>query len=157
MNIKITPYHLLCILNNFGEGNEIFQPDLKSKNDYYFLANAIIFKDVEHISFTIKNDDICNPCIYLNNKICTEVTVENSLKVNKNDYYIDLNKMLFDQMNLIENNLYDFNFIINFFDEIITNEIINKCWSLNSKEDNLIIFKNIKSGLKKLLNNSLLI
>ena len=52
MNVKITPYHLFCIIKQYGENIELFHPDIKKQNDYYFIANGIIYSDIELISFT---------------------------------------------------------------------------------------------------------
>lgn len=151
MNIKITPYHFLCILNNYGEGIELFQPDPKTKNDYYFLANAIIYDDVEHISFTIYNDDICDPCNFFRDEMCIDTINENNINLNKNIYYVDTNKMLFKEMNIRDNCFYNFKYIINLVNETINFEIVNKCWFFLPKEKTKIIYNNIKNGLKKLL------
>ena len=53
MNVKITPYHLFCIIKQYGENIELFHPDIKKQNDYYFIANGIIYSDIELISFTM--------------------------------------------------------------------------------------------------------
>ena len=31
MNVKITPYHLFCIIKQYGENIELFHPDIKNK------------------------------------------------------------------------------------------------------------------------------
>lgn len=151
MNIFISPFHLLNILKDYGEGTELFQPDLKSKSDYYFLGNAIIYKDVEHIAFVVKNDEICDPCIYFINETCTDVIDKGNIKINKNNYYTDLNRKLFNNMNIKENYLYNFYYIINYINKIINIKIINICWPFNSKEQNIKILNNIRSALKKLI------
>ena len=35
MNVKITPYHLFCIIKQYGENIELFHPDIKKQNDYF--------------------------------------------------------------------------------------------------------------------------
>lgn len=140
MDINITPFHLLCILNNYGEGIELFQPDSKTKNDYYFLANTIIYDDIKHISFTNYSDDICDPCIFLKDKICIDVINENNINLNKDVYCTDTNRMLFKKMNIKENCLYDFKYVINLVNKTINFEIVNKCWFNFPKEKTKIIF-----------------
>ena len=151
INVLISPFHLLCIFKEFGEGIDLFHPDLKSQNNYYFLANAIIFKDVDHVNFTIGCDEVCNSCVYLKNDNCIDKLVENKNYLNINDYYININNYLFSIMKINDNNSYDMKHILNLINNIISIEIVNKCWIYNSQIENEMILSYIKNGLMKLL------
>ena len=152
INITISPFHLLCILKEYGEGTDLFQPDLELKNEYYFLANAIVFKDVEHLVFTIEPDDACNSCVFLKNDICIDEIKENNIQINKNIYYTDINRFLFKIFNIQKENLYDFNNIMMQIRKKMSVEIIDRCWSFNSEEESKIIFECIQKGINKLLS-----
>ncbi|MFQ9252850.1 MAG: hypothetical protein ACLUZU_14940 [Faecalibacillus intestinalis] len=142
MNVKITPYHLFCIIKQYGENIELFHPDIKKQNDYYFIANGIIYSDIELISFTMKEDDICKSCVYNENSICK--------KVNKN--YENMNELLFIKLDIVENCYYNFNYIIELLQSKINFKMINECYHFYSLEEKREILKNIKNGLDKLIN-----
>lgn len=142
MNIKITPYHLFCILKKYGENIELFHPDLKKQNDYYFVANGIIYRDIKFIAFTISEDDICKPCVYNEDNLC---------KV-RDESYKNINKIIFDKLELVENNFYDFNYIIQLLQRKINFKMINECYYSCSINEKRKILRNMENGLNKLMN-----
>ncbi len=83
--ITIKPHHFLDVIKLYGKGIEKFVPDKRYHHNFYSVANELINKHETKIQLTSGKDDICGPCIYINEDgICTD-SIDHIPGVNSKD------------------------------------------------------------------------
>lgn len=98
--IVIKPHHLLDIFKLYGKGIENFIPDKNYNHNFYLIGNAVIRNEVNKIRFTYSYDDICKPCYYLKNSVCSDYFSANGVDISKNKFNEKLDIRLMKLLNL---------------------------------------------------------
>ena len=106
--IVIKPHHLLDIFKLYGKGIENFIPDKNYNHNFYLIGNAVIRNEVNKIRFTYSYDDICKPCYYLKNSVCSDYFSANEVDINKNKFNEKLDIRLMKLLNLKFDETYEF-------------------------------------------------
>lgn len=148
MTVIIKPHHLLDVYKLYGRGIFPFSPDSEFEHDFYLIGNLLISRKVDSIVFTTKSDDICKPCKYHENGICTD-SLDNDEFINKNDYNNFIDQKLLKYFRLDEDIAYDLNTILSLFIEKASLELFCEVWSSKHIDDNKLRFKNTLEGIKK--------
>ena len=83
--LKLRPHHILDIIRNIGNGSDI------SPHEYGHLLHSVteslIYDIDQECQLVVENDDICGPCIHLdeNNK-CDDILNQTDEKLLKQEY-----------------------------------------------------------------------
>ena len=94
MAITIKPHHFLDIIKLYGSGIDKFVPDEKMGHDFYKIGNEILQNKKIKLNLTIDKDDICTPCKYCKDGICSdELTIIKGYNL-KDTYNKDIDKRL---------------------------------------------------------------
>ena len=149
MDIIIKPHHLLDIFKLHGKGINKFIPDEKFNHDFYLIGNAVIENRVKRIKFTYNYDNICEPCNYLKNKLCTDKFTYHNIVYDKNDYNEKLDIRLFRLLGIDKDKSYEFKDIVNLINKKMCIELINLAWYGSDKEDNESRYIFTKKDLEK--------
>lgn len=150
--IVIKPHHLLDIFKLYGKGIENFIPDKNYNHNFYLIGNAVIRNEVNKIRFTYSYDDICKPCYYLKNSVCSDYFSANGVDINKNKFNEKLDIRLMKLLNLKFDEIYEFKNIIELFNSEISLKLINLAWYSSNQEDNIIRYKLTKKGIENFLS-----
>ena len=100
--IKIKPHHFIDIIKLHGVGLEQFVPDLKMGHDFYKIGNEILQSPDIEIQLTLSADDICQPCIKLQNGKCIDPLTH----ISKEDYNLRLDQRIIKAFQLSLNQTY---------------------------------------------------
>lgn len=154
INIMIKPHHLLDIFKLYGKGIEVFVPDEKFHHDFYAVANGVIENRVGTVQFTYGYDDICKPCICLQNHVCTDTFSYHDIVHDKNAYNEMLDKKLIRLLGLDTDTAYEFSAVIHLLHRKLNLELINAVWDENSPGENKSRYDNTKKGLEQYIRSS---
>ena len=152
MDIVIKPHHLLDIFKLYGKGIENFIPDKNYNHNFYLIGNAVIRNEVNKIRFTYSYDDICKPCYYLKNSVCSNYFSANGVDINKNKFNEKLDIRLMKLLNLKFDEIYEFKDIIELFNSEVSLKLINLAWYSSNQDDNKIRYELTKKGIENFLS-----
>ena len=116
------------------------------------IGNAVIGNEVNKIRFTYSYDDICKPCYYLKNSVCSDYFSANDVAINKNKYNEKLDIRLMKLLNLKFDEIYEFKNIIELFNSEVSLKLINLAWYSSNQEDNITRYKLTKKGIENFLS-----
>lgn len=148
--IIIKPHHFMDIIKLYGKGIEKFVPDEDFGHDFYKVANSIIEQRGTGIMITFGCDDICEPCRYMKNGLCSDC-LHNIENFNSKDEY---NKILDKRIMHFINKNEKCVFAARDFCRLLydNKEIIYRVWREENKEDTDNRYKYFCAGAEKYLN-----
>ena len=99
--LTLRPHHLIDVIAGIGRGNEI-KPHPYG-HDVHTVTQIVIQNPCIEVKFINGGDDICKPCIHLqNNNICDDVLHQLDPPISKQAYNDRLDTRLFDYLKMKE-------------------------------------------------------
>ena len=130
--IKIKPHHFFDIIKLYGSGLDKFIPDEKMDHDFYRIGTIILNNKDVMLSLTLDADDICTPCKYCQNNMCSD-KLESIPGYDKKDAYNkELDKRIIEFYNLDINKKYSAIELCRTY--LSEPEFINKVWQEENEE-----------------------
>ncbi|MFA6047798.1 MAG: DUF1284 domain-containing protein [Parcubacteria group bacterium] len=151
--ILIKPHHFLDIIKLYGSGLEEFIPDKEYSHDFWKVGNDILRNPNIEMELTLGADDICVPCKFIKNGLCSDMTDIDSGEISKDEWNKTIDRRLLEMLGLNEGDKITAIEYCNLASRIITREKILKVWKekpveITEKRVDLLL-----KGIEKYIKN----